>query len=99
VHVHATVNVTDKCGEAPPSVVLTSINSSDPDSGVGPGDVSGDIQGAEVGTLDQSFVLRAEAFGNGRHARTYTITYTASDASGNSTQFSAKVYVTNSRSR
>ena len=99
VHIHASVSIADKCGDAPPQVVLTSITSSEPDSGVGPGDVSGDIQGADVGTLDQSFVLRAEAFGNGRHARTYTITYTASDASGNSTQFSAKVYVTNSRSR
>jgi hypothetical protein len=99
VHMHATVGVADKRGGAPPHVVLTSITSSEPDSGVGVGDLAGDIQGADVGTLDQSFVLRAEAFGSGRHARTYTITCAATDSSGNSTQFIGKVHVTNSRSR
>ena len=93
VAIHATVSVADKCGDAPPNVVLTSITSSDPDAGAGTGDIAGDVQKANFGTFDQDFALRAETFGGGRRARTYTVTYTATDASGNSTQTSAKVYV------
>jgi hypothetical protein len=93
VGIHATVSVADKCGEAPPTVVLTSITSNEPDASAGTGDIAGDIQKADVGTFDQDFALRAESLGSGRRARTYTVTYTATDASGNSTQTSAKVYV------
>ena len=93
IGIHATVSVADKCGEAPPTVVLTSITSNEPDAGAGIGDIAGDIQKADFGTLDQSFLLRAETFAKGRRGRTYTITYTATDASGNSKQTSVTVRV------
>ena len=52
--------------------------------------ISGAIFG---GTLDQNFVLRAEGYGHGRRARTYTVTYTARDSSANSRQASATMQV------
>lgn len=83
VRINATVNVTDRCGEGPPEIVLTSITSNQRV------DVS-DIQGADFGTFDQNFFLRAERNGRGR---IYTITYRATDARGNQTLTSATVQV------
>jgi hypothetical protein len=48
------------------------LKSSQADSGLGPGDVPGDIQGWTVDTPDTSGQLRAERYGT---ARTYTLTY------------------------
>jgi hypothetical protein len=97
VSIDATVNVADTCGGTPPQVVLTSITSDQPDNGVADGDTDNDIQGEVTGTLDQSFLLRSERAGNDPNGRTYTITYTATDASGNQTQTSATVRVPHSQ--
>jgi hypothetical protein len=72
------------------SVVLTSITSSEADNGLGDGDTPNDIQGADFGTFDTNFMLRAERAGNGP-GRVYTITYTVTDKAGNKTKASATV--------
>ena len=46
------------------SIVLTSITSNEPDNGLSDGDKSNDIQGAQIGTLDTEFMLRAEKSDN-----------------------------------
>jgi hypothetical protein len=97
VRIDAAVHVSDSCGGTPPSVVLTSITSNQPDNGGGDGDTASDIQGAEFGTFDRSFFLRAERAGGDPGGRTYTITYTATDASGNQTQAVATVHVPHHR--
>lgn len=43
-----------------------------------------DISGASIGTDDRSFFLRAETDGAKREDRIYTVTYSATDISGNS---------------
>ncbi|MCY9695120.1 OmpL47-type beta-barrel domain-containing protein [Paenibacillus alginolyticus] len=79
------------------SVVLTSITSSEPDSGLDEGEFPNDIQGAEIGTLDTQFNLRAERSGNG-NGRIYTIRYTAIDLAGNKTNTETTVTVSHSQS-
>ncbi|NOU71371.1 hypothetical protein GC098_08040 [Paenibacillus sp. LMG 31458] len=74
------------------SVVLTSIISNESDNGLGDGQTSNDIQGAELGTLDTKFLLRAERSGKG-NGRIYTITYTAFDRAGNKISASSTVTV------
>jgi len=86
VEITATVTVGDVC-DSEPTVVLTSIESNEPDNGKG-----NDIEGAEFGTEDYTFLLQAERDGSGG-GRIYTITYTATDASGNSDIGSATVTV------
>ena len=95
VTIDAIVTVTDEC-DPNPTFVLTSIVSNEPDNGLGDGDTAGDIQGAEFGTPDTSFQLRAERSGN-LVGRTYTITYTGSDSSGNTAQTQVQVTVPHSR--
>jgi hypothetical protein len=52
-----------------------------------------DVKGAEPGTLDRQFQLKA-AHTEGNHAgRIYTVVYTATDGSGNKTTASATVNV------
>lgn len=97
VRIDATVNVADTCGGTPPSVLLTSITSNQPDNGVADGDTINDIQDAQIDTFDQSFLLRSQRAGNDPNGRTYTITYTATDASGNQTQTTATVHVPHSQ--
>lgn len=77
----ASIRVVDICDESP-NVALRTIVSSEADDGLGDGDTGGDIQGAAFGTDDREFSLRAERSGNG-HGRIYTVTYGATDASGN----------------
>lgn len=89
--IEATVTVVDLC-DTNPTVVLQSITSNEPDNGLGDGDAPFDIQGAATGTFDTSFQLRAERSGGGS-GRTYTVTYAATDASGNVTTVSATVLV------
>jgi hypothetical protein len=91
VEITATVVVEDSC-DPDPSIVLTSITSNEPDNGLGDGDMPNDIQGAEIGTADFSFLLRAERSGVGS-GRIYTVTYTVTDGSGNSASASATVTV------
>jgi hypothetical protein len=77
----ATVTVTDVCDPNPP-VTLVSITSNEPDDGLGDGDTAGDIAGADLGTDDRAFQLRAERAGGG-DGRVYTVCYTATDEAGN----------------
>jgi hypothetical protein len=91
VTVKATINATDTC-DAKPTVRLVSITSNEPDNGLGDGDQPKDIQDASFGTDDRQFQLRNERGGSGR-GRIYTITYSATDASGNKTVRQATVTV------
>ena len=96
VPVSVSATSADLCGAV--SVVLQSLSSSEPDDAPGGGDGStvGDIQGAAIGTADFAFDLRAER-GDAAGGRTYTVTYSATDASGNRTQASALVVVPHDR--
>ena len=87
----ATVSVSDVC-DPNPGFVLTSITSDEPDNGLGDGDQAPDVSDADFGTPDTSFRLRSERAGIG-DGRLYTITYTASDKSGNTTVVTAEVRV------
>ena len=95
VAVEASVTVTDEC-DPNPTFVLTSIVSNEPDDGLGDGDTANDIQGADFGTPDTTFELRAERRGVAP-GRVYTITYTGSDSSGNTAQTQVQVTVPHSR--
>jgi hypothetical protein len=88
----ASIDTTDLCSM--PEVTLLSLTSSEPDDAPGGGDghTTGDIQGAETGTADAGFLLRAERSGNGT-GRTYTATYAATDGSGNGASAVATVTV------
>ena len=102
VDIVATMTASDIC-DAAPNVVLTSVTCNEPDdakgkpwdiqdSTSGDGSTVSDIQGADIGTMDYEFQLRAERAGKG-DGRIYTITYTVTDASGNSANASATVVV------
>jgi len=91
VLVTATLTTSDTC-DASPAVKLVSITSTEPDNGLGDGDQPIDVQGAAFNTDDRQFLLRNERSGTGR-GRIYTITYSATDASGNATLRQATVTV------
>ncbi|WP_409342385.1 OmpL47-type beta-barrel domain-containing protein [Paenibacillus sp. MBLB4367] len=99
VPIMASVNATDSLSgvNSINSIILTSITSNEPDNGSGDGDQPNDIQGAEFGTFDTGFMLRAERAGNGT-GRMYTITYTVTDNAGNMTNASATVWVPHDQS-
>jgi len=92
VNVHAAVAAEDDCGST--TVILESIISNEPDDtpDAGDGNTVNDIRDAEFGTADFDFRLRAERAGSG-FGRTYTVAYTATDCSGNSTTESPQVSV------
>lgn len=92
--VHATVTATDNCPGV--AFVLTSVTSSEPENSLGDGNTAPDIQDAAVGTADVDVSLRAERSGGGP-GRTYTLVYTATDGSNNSTQDAAVVVVPKSQ--
>lgn len=54
---------------------------------------AGDIQDAQIGTDDRSFSLAAKRAGNNMAGHIYTVTYSATDASGNKATASATVTV------
>ncbi|HET6349160.1 MAG TPA: HYR domain-containing protein [Candidatus Krumholzibacteria bacterium] len=81
VEVCADVTVTDIC-DPNPTFVLTGITSSEPDNAKGDGNTVDDIQNDATGTPDLCYDLRSERQGGG-DGRTYSIIYTATDASGN----------------
>jgi VCBS repeat protein/K319-like protein len=87
VEIRATVSGGDLC--TPASLALESIVESDSGGG---GTGAGDIQGADFGTPDLVFSLKAARNGKGP-GRVYTITYRATDGSGNVTRRSATVLV------
>jgi predicted extracellular nuclease len=87
VDVTATVVVTDNF-DPNPTVTLVSVESNEPDDGLGDGDTPNDI----VIVDDFTFQLRAERSGTG-DGRIYTITYQVTDACGNSSEVSLTVAV------
>ena len=87
VEVKATVTVYDVCDPSP-TLTLVSITSNEPDNDVGDGNTVNDI----VIINDFTFNLRAERSGTGC-GRTYTITYQATDASGNTAMATVTVEV------
>ena len=95
VDITATVVATDNCPNV--SFVLTSITSNEPDDDIGDGNTSPDWTDADFGTPDVAFKLRSERMGP-RNGRIYTITYTASDNCGNSTQDQVQVRVEHDQS-
>lgn len=76
--VHVAITANDNSGTV--TVTLTSVTSSQPDSGLGRGDVPVDIKDWTTGTDDRDGLLRAERF---RSTRVYTLTYLATDPAGN----------------
>jgi hypothetical protein len=93
--IHATVAAHDAC-DSSPQLRLVSITSDEPDQGTTSDDVPNDIQGADVGTADLEFQLRAERDDDG-DGRTYTVCYEAVDASGNVAHQCATVTVPHDR--
>ncbi|MBY0278876.1 HYR domain-containing protein [Candidatus Binatia bacterium] len=91
----ASITVSDVC-DPNPTVRVISITSNEPDNGLGDGDTTDDIQQASFGTDDRAFLLRSERSGRG-NGRVYTVTYEASDASGNKTVRQATVTVAKSQ--
>ena len=87
VEVHASITASDDSGETP-TVKLLSVTSNEPDNGHGDGHTHGDI----VIIDNQTIGLRAERSGRGQ-GREYTLTYTATDAAGNTTIKQAVVSV------
>ena len=81
IDVQAVVTASDLCG--PVTLVLESIASDEPDDAPGNGDgrTVDDIRGANVGTADFLFQLRAERGANGA-GRIYTVIYRATDGAG-----------------
>jgi hypothetical protein len=88
VDVHANVIVED-C--SPVTITLLEVFSNEPDNGTGDGNHEPDIMGADVGTEDYHFKLRAERSGGG-DGRVYTIRYHVVDDAGYET--TATAYVT-----
>ncbi len=84
IAISASIAVSDDFDPAP-SVTLVSITCNETLA-------AGDIQAAAFNTDDRSFMLNADRNGNGS-GRVYTITYRATDASGNSTIRTATVSV------
>lgn len=76
--IRVTVTATDGVSAAP--FVLVSVTSNQADSGLGPDDVAGDIQGWAAGTPDTTGQLRVERYGTDR---IYTLTYLVTDTAGN----------------
>ena len=71
-----------------PTLTLVSVTSNEPDNGKGDGNTTNDI----LILGDTMFRLRAERSGTGQ-GRIYTITYRATDASGNSAEASITITV------
>ena len=94
VDVWASVRIADQCFTNPDdmSVVLMSVTSNEPDNANGDGNHEPDIMGAEIGTEDYSFQVRAERAGPGS-GRIYTATYKVIDPAGNETDASAEAIV------
>jgi hypothetical protein len=88
-YVEVRINVTafDICDPSP-NITFVSITSNEPDNGLGDGNTVNDV----IIVNDFTFKLRAERSGKGS-GRTYTITYKATDASGNTVIASVTIEV------
>jgi hypothetical protein len=93
----AMVTVSDAC-DPNPSVQLSSIVNSEFVKGQGAAKKDDAIQGAEIGTADFEFFLRADRSGNG-NGRSYLVTYTVTDASGNKAIVTDSVCVAHDQSQ
>lgn len=83
----------DRCSDPETlAVELVSVESNEPDNGLGDGNTTNDIQAANLGTDDRQVLLRAERSGRG-DGRVYTLVYRVTDAAGNQTEGETKVYV------
>jgi hypothetical protein len=91
VAINATIAVQDDY-DPEPEIKLESITSSETLS-------DGDIQDAQLGTDDRSFSLAAKRAGTNQAGRIYTVTYSATDASGNKATASATVTVPHDQGR
>lgn len=85
VPITATITVKDDY-DPQPEIKLESITSSETLA-------AGDIQDAQIGADDRDFSLAAKRAGNNQAGRIYTVTYSATDASGNKASASATVTV------
>jgi hypothetical protein len=85
VPVTATITVKDDY-DPEPEIKLESITASEPLA-------ANDIQDAQLGTDDRSFSLTAKRAGNNMAGRIYTVTYSATDGSGNKSTVSTTVTV------
>ena len=81
VEINVDIEVSDII-DPDPQVKLLSIISNEADNSKGDGSTNNDIQGADYGTDDRNFYLRAERSGKGE-GRIYAIIYSAADFSGN----------------
>ena len=88
--VHAVLDIQD-C-DAATTVELISVTSNEPENGLGDGNTSPDIAGADLGTDDRAVEVRSERAGPGS-GRVYTFVYRVTDSSGNSTDATATVTV------
>ena len=91
VDIVANITVSDGC-DSEPLVELVSITSNETAETRGAGSAEPDMLGADIGTDDRQFQLRAERSGRGT-SRIYTVTYRATDVSGNKTEATAQVVV------
>jgi hypothetical protein len=107
VSVHTTVTAVDICDPNPAAIILVSATSNEPDDYVAPCEHDGmggnncdtedgqtihDIQEFTIGTPDVDGKLRAERMKHGT-GRVYTLTYQATDYSGNFADAAALVTV------
>lgn len=91
--IEATITGGDACGPNP-YVELISVESNEPDSGLGNWDNENDIQDHEIGTDDRVFRLRAEhSKGSKGGERVYTVTYLVIDGCDKETMIEATVTV------
>ncbi len=93
VAVHPLLQVSDRCDPTATARLIAAV-SSEPDDAPGDGDgrTTGDVTGADIGTPDEEILLRAERSGDGP-GRTYELSYTATDGSGNAVSASSLVRV------
>ena len=85
-NINATISVRDDV-DPNPKVELVSIVCNEC------ANASEDVAGAVYGTDDRSFSVRADRIGRRKDGRTYTVTYSATDASGNVSNAQAVVTV------
>jgi hypothetical protein len=83
--VNATITTSDDY-DPEPEIKLESITASEPLA-------ASDIQDAQLGTDDRQFSLAAKRAGTNQAGRIYTVTYSATDTSGNKSTASATVTV------
>jgi endo-1,4-beta-xylanase len=92
VPIEVTVTATDDSGSVDVRLVSVTVNEGAA-KGNGPSD---DIQGADLGVLDTSFLVRATRL-RGSSPRIYTAVYQATDRAGNTTSASVDIVVPGNR--